>query len=57
MQVAAESLMICADFHGKNDNVLVYQILDQDMGHFQLADIITCISNQIHHNAVRYIIN
>lgn len=31
--MAAESLMICADFHGENDNILVYQMLDQAIGH------------------------
>lgn len=31
--MAVESLMISADFHGKNDNILVDQMLDQAMGH------------------------
>lgn len=31
--MTVESLMICADFHGGNDNVFVYQMLDRTMGH------------------------
>lgn len=31
--MAVESLMLCADFHGENDYVLVYQMLDPAMGH------------------------
>ena len=44
--MAVESLMLCVDFHGRNDNVLVCQMLDRAMGHKQ-EGVLRTLSEQI----------